>query len=92
MVRTMSYVPTTYFGLWSAKDIQRVSALLSQLEVRFEINEYEASQEMLEDWCAWDDSAASPNTGFDLWIFTDDLDKVGYKIVEMFPERKFNAD
>ena len=30
-------------------------------------------------------------TGYDLWISTADLPKVGYKIVEPFPERKIRG-
>jgi hypothetical protein len=89
---TMSHSPLTYFGLWSARDIQKVSELLSLLQARFEVNECDAPQEMLQAWHAWDPCAQNPNIGFDLWVFSDDLPKVGYKVVEMFPERKFGHD
>jgi hypothetical protein len=82
---------TTYFGLWSAKKIEEAADLLRGLGVRFEIQEYAAEQEVLENWCAWDPTVKNPNIGFDLWIVTDDLPKVGYAIVEKFPERKFGA-
>jgi hypothetical protein len=79
------------FGLWSARDILRVSELLDSLGVRFQIDEEEASQDVLEDWCAWDPTAQNPNVGYQLWIHHDDVEKVGYHIVTMFPERKFGA-
>jgi hypothetical protein len=44
----------TYFGLWSAKDVQRVSQLLTSLDARFEIDEVQTDQGDLERWCAWD--------------------------------------
>jgi hypothetical protein len=81
-----------YFGVWSYRDIKTVSDLLNALEVRFEINEYETTQEVLEEWHAWDPTSQQPNIGFDLWINWDDLPKVGDKIVIMFPERKFGAN
>jgi hypothetical protein len=59
--------------------------------VRYEVNERVEDQEILEDWCAWDVTAMEPNIGFDLWIWSSDLPKVGSKIVEIFPERKFGA-
>ena len=81
----------TYFGLWSAKKAREASDLLSALGVRFEIQEDRAEQQILEEWHAWDSTAADPNSAFDLWIWTADLPKVGLKIVERFPERKFGA-
>lgn len=80
---------TTYFGLWSAKKIQEAAGLLRGLGVRFEIQEYAADREVLAEWEAWDPSVQNPNIGFDLWIATDDLPKVGDAIVERFPERRF---
>jgi hypothetical protein len=82
---------TTYFGLWSAKRIEEAANLLRDLGVRFEMQEQTAEQEVLESWCAWDPTAKTPVIGFDLWIWTVDLPKVGYAIVERFPERKFGA-
>jgi len=81
----------TYFGLWSAKDVQRVSQLLTSLGARFEIDEVQTDQGDLEHWCAWDPTAADPNTGYHLWIHINDLSKVGEKVVGMFSERKFVA-
>jgi len=82
---------TTYFGLWSAEKIREVSELLRTLGARFEVNEERVDQRILEDWCAWDATAENPYIGFNLWIVTVDLPKVGSKIVEAFPERKFGA-
>jgi len=45
--------PWEYWGLWSKKDIERVSHLLTSLDVRFSYSEIERSEEMLRDWCAW---------------------------------------
>jgi hypothetical protein len=81
----------TYFGLWPAKDIRQISDLLRGLGVTFEINEYETTEDILKDWCAWDAGAANPYVGFDLWIRSADLPIVGAHIVEAFPERKFGA-
>ncbi|MGO9340432.1 MAG: hypothetical protein ACLPY1_23405 [Terracidiphilus sp.] len=83
--------PSAYFGLWSARDIREVSDLLTRLGVRFETNEFKATEDVLKDWCAWDETSANPNTGFDLWVHSDDLPTVGTAIVDMFPERKFGA-
>lgn len=81
-----------YFGLWSAKDIRRVSELLDSLGVRFQIDEIEASQDRLENWHAWDPASPKPYVGHDLWIHEDDRAKVGGHIVAMFPERRFRDD
>ena len=82
---------TTNFGLWSAAKLKAVTRMLRKLGVSFEIFEERADQKLLEHWCAWDPNAADPYLGYNLWIRTDDLEKVGYKIVEAFPERKFGA-
>lgn len=87
----MANIPETYFGLWSARDIQKVSDLLTHLGVRFTVQERDSTEEVLKEWCAWDSTSPNPSAGFDLWIYSEDLPKVGYKIVEMFPERKFGA-
>ena len=78
-----------YFGLWSAKDIRRVSDLLTSLGVRSQIGETETTQDVLENWHAWDSASPKPYVGYNLWIHDDDLEKVGDHIVMMFPERKF---
>jgi len=88
----VSHDPWTYFGLWSGRDIQKVSVLLTSIEARFETFQRDETEERLKDWCAWDPAASNPNTGFDLYIHDEDLEKVGYKIVEMFPERKFENE
>ena len=82
---------TTYFGLWSATKIRQVTDLLRGLDVRFQVTEHPTTQEVLENWCAWDPTAANPTVGFDLWISSADLTKAGTKIVEAFPDRKFGA-
>jgi hypothetical protein len=83
------FEPTTYFGVWSADKLAQVSDLLRSLGVRFYNTEDRYEQNVLQEWCAWDPSAADPYLGYDLWIHSDDLEKVGYKIVDKFPERKF---
>ena len=85
----MSHDPWTYFGLWGERDVKKASTLLTSLGVRFEIFDQHETEKRLKDWCAWDPTSTNPNTGFNLYIHDEDLDKVGYKIVEMFPERKF---
>jgi hypothetical protein len=55
------------------------------------VQEEELDQEILERWCAWDAKAEKSNVGFNLWIWRDDLPKVGTKIVDEFPERKFGG-
>lgn len=83
--------PWDYFGLWSAAGIAKVSNLLDSLGVRFEVNEGVETEEVLREWCAWDDHSPTPHTAFNLWVHTDDRLKVGNKLVAMFPERKFGA-
>jgi hypothetical protein len=84
---------TTYFGLWSARDINRVSSLLEELHVRFEINtEQNLPKDRLEAWLAWDEGSHDPHMGFHLWIQDEDVPRVGTKIVDLFPLRKFELD
>jgi len=83
--------PWDYFGVWSAAGIVKVSNLLDSLGVRFRANEYVETEEVLREWCAWDENSATPHTAVNLWIHTDDRSKVGDKIVVMFPERKSGA-
>ena len=80
--------PLTYFGLWSGKDIHRVSGLLRDLGVRFEVtNDRVLDERRLRSWNAWDQTAEDPYAVFDLWIHNEDLSLVGNTIVDHFPER-----
>ena len=87
----MSDPETSYFGLWSAKKLKMATDLLQSLGVRYEVSEYQTTTEILQDWEAFDPEAATTNVGWDLFIYSADLDKVGQKLVEMFPERKFGG-
>ena len=82
---------STHFGVYSAAQAARLSDLLQSLDVRYEFVIEEQSEERLRDWTAWDPTAAKPHDGHELFIHSGDLDKVGTKIVEMYPERKFGA-
>ena len=83
---------TTYLGLWSKRKVDQATVLLDSLGVRYEVLPEEGlDQARLENWCAWDPTNQNPHTGFHLDIWSEDLSKVGDKIVEMFPERKFGA-
>ncbi|HEY2681728.1 MAG TPA: hypothetical protein VGI59_10435 [Candidatus Udaeobacter sp.] len=82
---------STYLGVYSAAQAARVSGLLDSLGVRYEFFRNEQDEERLKAWTAFDPSAAKPHEGHELYIHSDDLDKVGTKIVEMYPERKFGA-
>jgi hypothetical protein len=84
--------PTTYFGLYSPSQRARVIELLTSLSVRFEFFAVQESEERLRDWTAWDESCATTHEGFELWICSADLDKLGTKLVELYPERKFGAE
>jgi hypothetical protein len=77
------------FGLWPARDIPRVSDLLTSLGIRFQTIEFETTQDVLENWCAWDPASQRPYIGYWLEIHEDDREKVGHHIVTMFPERRF---
>jgi hypothetical protein len=81
--------PTTYFGLWSAKNIERVCAPLTELGVHYEVVQQRIDQHRLEQWFAWDPTADDPYIGFHLDILTAELPKVGTRLVEAFPERTF---
>jgi hypothetical protein len=82
----------TYFGLFSAKQRVQVVALLSSLGVRFEFIESQETEERLRDWAAWDESSATSRTGYELFVSTGDLDRLGTRLVELYPERKFGAE
>ena len=88
---TGSFDEATYFGLWSADQRARVVQLLSSLGVRFDFLEVHESEERLRAWTAWDESSAHTLMGYELFVQTADLDKLGTKLVEVFPERKFGA-
>ncbi|HYY35329.1 MAG TPA: hypothetical protein VE867_03050 [Candidatus Binatia bacterium] len=68
-----------------------MSQLLKDLCVKFRVDVEQQSEERLREWTAWDPTAKNPREGRELWIRTRDLDTVGSKIVEMFPDRKFGA-
>jgi hypothetical protein len=82
---------TTYFGLWPAAKLVRARELLSAAGIRYEIPEYVTDQAHLEAWSAWDPDATNPHLGFDLWIWTEDVSRLGTKLVDAFPERRFGA-
>jgi hypothetical protein len=81
---------STYFGVFSASQAARVSELLDSLNVRFQFVCEEQGEERLRAWSAWDASAANPREGHELFIQTHDLEKVGNRIVDMYPERKLD--
>jgi hypothetical protein len=81
---------STYFGVFSAPQAARVRELLNSLGVRFEFVREEQDEERLRAWSAWDASAANPREGHELFIHANDVEKVGNRIVEMYPERKFD--
>jgi hypothetical protein len=81
---------STYFGVFSASQAARVSELLESLGVRFEFVREEQNEERLKTWKAWEPAASNPREGHELFIHSDDLDTVGTKIVDMYPERKFD--
>jgi hypothetical protein len=81
---------STYFGVYSAAQAARVSELLLSLGARFEFVRQEQDEARLKAWTAWDPTASNPREGHELFIHSDDLDKVGTAIVEMYPERKFD--
>ena len=82
---------STYFGVWSTAQAARVSDLLDSLGVRYEYSIEEQSEERLRAWTAWDPASANPHQGHELFIHHDDLEKVGTRIVELYPERSFGA-
>jgi hypothetical protein len=82
---------STCFGLWSAAKAARVSELLDSLGVRYEFVIREVSEDVLRAYLAWDPTSVNPCEGHDLYIHHDDLEKVGTRIVELYPERKFGA-
>jgi hypothetical protein len=83
---------STYFGVFSAAQAASVSRLLEGLGVRYEFWVQDQSEERLRAWVAWDSDAARPQEGHELFIHSSDLDKVGTRIVEMYPERNYAKD
>ena len=91
MIDPRDALPWTYFGLFSSAKLRLVSELLSSLGARFYSDKVQETEERLKDWSAWDPSAEQPHQGHELWVCSEDLEKVGDRIVKMFPERKFGA-
>ena len=79
----------TYFGLWSEQKVRLCNELLKALGVQFYTATQIETKERLAAWLAWDATAANPNLGFHLWIHDKDVAKVGDRLVNLFPERKF---
>lgn len=84
--------PSTYFGLYSPKQRSQLVALLSSLGIRFEFVATRESEERFREWTAWDESSAASLEGYELFILSSYLDKLGTKLVDLFPERKFGAE
>ena len=83
--------PSTYFGLYSAKQRATLNDLLKRLGVQFEFVEVVETEERLRSWTAWDDSSAATMVGFELFVRSADLSRVGTAIVDLYPERRFPA-
>jgi hypothetical protein len=81
---------STYFDVFSASQAAHISQLLEALNVRFKFVREEHDEERLKTWTAWDPTASNPREGHELFIHSDDLGRVGSKIVDMYPERKFD--
>jgi hypothetical protein len=88
---TESFEEATYFGLWSSNQRAQVVQLLTSLGVRFDYVQVAESEDRLRAWAAWDDSSSTSLTGYELYVHTADLAKLGTRLVEAFPERKFGA-
>jgi hypothetical protein len=82
---------STYFGSLSAKQRAEVAALLTSLAVRFEFLQVEETEERLRAWKAREESSASTNKGYEPFVAKADLDRLGSKLVELYPERKFDS-
>ena len=82
---------TTYFGLFSGRQKAEVIKLLEALRVRFTFYEVTETEERLRAWTAWDDSSSGSLVGYELFVSDADLDRLGTKLVELYPERKFGA-
>ncbi|MFL6594214.1 MAG: hypothetical protein ACJ8HQ_02115 [Chthoniobacterales bacterium] len=80
---------SAYCGVFSSSQAARVGELLDSLAVRYEFVRNDQDEKRLRAWTAWDPTAAKPHEGHELFIHSDDVDTVGDKIVEMYPERKF---
>jgi hypothetical protein len=81
----------TYFGLFSSKQRAEVTELLTGLRVRFTFHEANETEERLRAWSAWDDSPSQTLVGHELFVNSSDLDTLGTKLVELYPERKFGV-
>jgi hypothetical protein len=73
---------STYFGLWSKVNATRVSELLDNIGARYRFTIGQQSEERLREWSAWDPASLDPFEGYELYIHTADLEKVGARIVE----------
>jgi hypothetical protein len=83
--------PATYFGLYSPKQRAQLVELLDSLRIQFEFVATRESEGRFREWAAWDESSAQALEGYELFVLTSDLEKLGTKLVEMFPERTFGA-
>jgi hypothetical protein len=81
----------TNFGLFSKRNRDRVATLLDSLGVRYYFEEETQKEEVLREWEAWDELAAEPYKVYQLWTHFDDYNKIGTAIVDLLPERKFDA-
>ena len=82
----------TYFGVFPAAQAARISQMLDGLAVRYEFVVQVQSEERLRAWMAWASDGAVPHHGHELFIHSDDLDTVGERILELYPERQFGSN
>jgi hypothetical protein len=80
--------PWTYFGLFSNDQFAAVSQMLTSKGIEYyEVKTLE-TEERLKAWAAWDASSRESKEGHELFVYDEQLEKLGTSIVEMFPERK----
>lgn len=77
----------TYFGVYSATQMARVSELLNGLGVRYDVWAVEETEERLKAWSAWDADAPDPHQAHALFVYSGDVGKVGTHLIEMYPEK-----
>jgi len=62
------------------------------LGVNYSFETGKDSEERVREWLAWDAENADPCTIHELWIRSSDCEKVGTRIVDLYPGRRFGAE
>ncbi len=80
----------TYYGIFSDLNVARAKMVLDPRGIRYEFRKHiEMDDSVLKEWGAYDESSKTTHVVYDLWILSDDINKLGSTLTDEFTEREY---